>query len=657
MTDGRCPDEAGHLRALSSRSKTGSALAAGAVLAVILVALSAAPQAPAARHATRCRKGAVRVKVGKRAACVPTKAVLPPPGEAVPLVAGVQGALTFANLGFKAPSGRHVPSFRQKLGPSWTVAQKRLEKAMTTIVASASASARASASATASSAAPASRPPAAFLAVASAASGPDACTLAEVIGDRGIDAGQNPIKTNDSTTVDGAKVTLGLDGSGAHLGIDTTVAGNTYSMRYDSNEFDCLAYKLPPCPHGDGSLGAFGVKGKEGFSLKVTRAGKVLKSETYKKTITVETKGQVAEDAKLDYVDVKYGETTSVVLDGTRLTQYGNRAVRIDMRSGDYGPDESSSFGSVAAGGDIANVAGVEADAKGFASFVSQTVAAYRDRENAWQTPNRCARLKLSPTKDTLTLGPGQTGSFNAEGDAVADGSRAAKASWTLSGPQNGAFSPAASKDPGPTFSYEVSGSPSGDKLLVTVKATSSAGVAEETWSQNISAINTISGTFSGHEAETDGIAYEWSGEATFTRFDTEAGGAVFGLTSGQATVSVSSDGADGCTHAGTEVIPLAPQGLFTLLGTGKPVQYQIVAPWDNRYHGGGVTVTCGETSFDETDIPAAAAIQSGEVGLAANPTGLIKTSSDGVFFADSASESDAVLGSAGWTWSLKGAP
>ncbi len=426
-------------------------------------------------------------------------------------------------------------------------------------------------------------------------------------------------------------------------------------MRYDSGDISCLTYELPPCPEADGSLNAFGLKGKTGISLTVQRGGKVLKRESYQKTITVETRGQVAEDAQLDTVDVKYGETTNVVLDGTRLTQYGNRTTRIDMRSGRYDPGESVSFGNVSAGGESANVAGVEADAKDFAAFVSQAISTYRRRESAWQTPNTCAKLKFIPAPGTLTLNPGDQGGVSAEVDADSGGGRAAKASWTLSGRQNGTFSPSTSKDPQPTFSYQVSSNPSGATMSVVVKASSSAGVAQETWPQKLNVVDKIAGTFSGHEVDESDVVFDWSGVATFARREAAPGGVIFVLTSGQATITVSGASVDGCVHSGTEEIPLAPQGAFTLNGTSAPYQYQMIAPWTNTVHG-AVSLSCpGPNNFSETEIPEAAALQSGEVAFGANPTGLLKTSPDGVTFDGTATENDEVVGSASWNWSLKG--
>jgi hypothetical protein len=593
------------------------------------------------------------VKVGGKRACVARNLVLPPAGKTNPFVAQVQGALAFTELSFTTASGRRVKSFSQDLGQSWATAQDRLENALSAMIVRVQKTAR--------------TPTAAFsgafggaFATASASSGEGSCAQAALLSDYGTDAGQNAVKASNSASIDGVDVTMGIDSSGAHFGLDTTVKGTTYKMRYDSGEFSCLAYKLPPCPNADGSLDAYGLKGKVGFSLTVSKGGNVLKRESYSKTITVETRGQVAEDAKLDYVDVKYGETTSIERDGVHLTQYGNRSQRINMRTGGYEPGESVSFGSASGFGEFANVAGEEADAKDFAAFVSQTKSAYGKREEAWQTPNTCAKLKFNPDSGALTLAPGQQGTFSAEIDADTDGGKAAKASWTLSGQQNGTFSPTSSKDAQPSFSYEVSGSPAGDTLSVIVKATSSTGVAQETWSQKLSPINKISGSFSGHE-EDEGVIFDWSGTVVFTR--TEIGGsgagAIFALTEGGATVTVSGVDPAACTHSGTEGIQLVPQvGVFTLMGTSKPLQYQINAPWNSKVLSGSVAVDCPEVpAFTQTEIPPAPAIQSGDIGLGGNPFGLIKTSADGTTFADSVSADDPVFGPVSWTWSLKGSP
>lgn len=608
-----------------------------ALACVGFIGLAGAPRATAAGGGSHCKKGTVQVKVGGKKACVARKLVQPPPSKTHPFVTQVQGALAFTELSFKTPSGKRVKSFSQDLGKSWAIAQGKLENALSAMIAQAQKTAR--------------RPLGALL---DSSGGGGDCATTDLLNEYGIDAGQNVVKSNSTASIDGVDVTLGIDSSGAHFGLQATVQGNTYKMRYDSGELSCLAYKLPPCPNGDGSLNAYGMKGKVGFSLTVSRGGTVIKRESYGKTITVETRGQVAEDAKLDYVDVKYGEVTTIERDGIHLTHYGNRTQRINMRTGAYDPGESVSFGSASGFGEFANVAGEEADAKDFGAFVSQTKSAYRERENVWQTPNECAKLKFTPGSGSLSLVPGQQGSVSAEVDANADGARAAKASWTLSGEQNATFTPTTSKDAQPSFSYEVSGSPSGETVSVVAKATSSAGVAQETWSQKVAPINKIAGTFTGHEDE-EGVLLEWSGTVTFTRGESAPGGTVFNLTEGLGTVSVSGTDPAGCTHSGTEEIQLA-LGAFTLNGTSKPFVYQIIAPWNSKVQSGNVTVDCGKSGvFTQTEVPAAPAIQSGDFAPGGDPTALLKTSADGSTFADSVSAVDPVYGPVGWAWSLKG--
>jgi hypothetical protein len=424
-------------------------------------------------------------------------------------------------------------------------------------------------------------------------------------------------------------------------------------MNYDSADTTCLAYALPPCPQADGSLNAYGVKGRDGFSLTVTRAGKVLKSQSFTMTTTVETKGQVADDAKLDYVDVKYGETLNAVVDGVRLAQYGNRTVRINMRTGGYGPDESVSFGTVSADGVYANRVGEQANAKNFASFVKQTIETYRAREKAWQTPNNCAKITFNPISNTLTVSDGDKGSFGAQITANSDGQPPAKARWTLSAQQNGTFSPTTADGPQSSFDYTVAAQ-SGTILSTTVRATSTAGVAENTWWQNLKQINTVSGSFSGHEQDSTGEIFDWSGTATFKRQTgtPTPGAGVFVLVSGQATVTVSG-ALPGCGISGSGQLDLAPQGLFTLMPGHA---YQIAAPFVGTEQI-PATETCGSTSTSTTAAPGGNAIQSGDP-LTGGPSALVQHSPDGHTFSGTASTTGALTGdSSSWTWSFTGSP
>jgi hypothetical protein len=614
-----------------ARMLTLGALVAGLF---VVACLSASASAVGKAKPLKCPTGTVPARVGAKTTCLSLRLALPAPSNSHPFIAQVEGALGFTQLSFRAHSGKRVRSFAQQFGRSWTTTRARLLVALSGIIAREQQTAVRPAAVTASY-------------------GSFQCAVAKALNEAGIDFG-SAVKGNSSATIDGVGVTMSIDPSGSHIGFKTTSNGDTFTMNYDSADTTCLAYALPPCPQADGSLNAYGVKGRDGLSLMVTRAGKVLKSEAFTKTITVETRGQVADDAKLDYVDVKYGETSQIVLDGVHETQYGNRTVRIDMRTGAYGPGDSVSFGTAGADGSYANVAGEQASAKDFASFVKTTIKAYQSRQDAWQTPDKCAKITFNPVSNALTVSDGDKGSFSAQITANSDGQPAAKARWTLSAQQNGTFSPTTADGPQSSFDYAVAAQ-SGTKLSTTVHATSTAGVAEETWWQNLNQINTVSGSFSGHEQDSTGEIFDWSGTATFKRQTgtPTPGAGVFMLVSGRATVTVSGT-TPGCgPMSGSGQIDLAPQGLFTLMPGHT---YQIATPFVGTEQI-TATQTCASTTTSFPVAPGGNAIQSGDP-LTGGPSALVQQSPDGHTFAGTASTTGALTGdSSNWTWSFTGSP
>lgn len=591
-----------------------------------------------------CKAGTVKVKVGKKPACVKKRLVLPAPANTAPALARMQAAIAMTEIGFKTRSGKRAAPLTRRVGRSWIKARSRLLKAMSVSVAR--------------MAAPLQTP-------AASAAEADSCAVIDMITAGGsVNTDGTPTTSGGGTNVGGVGVSLGItSGGGMELGLRTTVKGDTYTMKYESNESDCAKHVVPPCPDADGDLNATGTKGKVGLSTTVTRDGRVISKRSYAKSISVETRGKVADDAKLDYVDVKYSETTTVVNDGLRYTSYGNRSTRINMRSGQYEPGESVSFGSAAEAGSLANTTGIEADARDFAAFVNKTMGNYRDREKAWQSANKCATLKLNPAKDTITVKPGTTGSFSGQVIAVNGGGVAAGARWTLSAEQNGTFTPASATDRQPSFSYTVSARPAGTKMTIVVHATSTAGVAEETWSQTIEGLRTITGTFTGHTTDL-GVVYDWTGTATFTRTDTGTDipgpGGVFQLTSGQATVTVSGSLiGSGCDQTGTSTIGLFPNSPWTVTGLEAPFSYQVVAPFKPDVPK-ATNTNCADPNQNGKDaglgsMPGAA-LQSGDIAGGANPQGLVKTTTDLLAYSGSAT-ADRFGESESWTWSMTGSP
>jgi hypothetical protein len=265
--------------------------------------------------------------------------------------------------------------------------------------------------------------------------------------------------------------------------------------------------------------------------------------------------------------------------------------------------------------------------------------------------------------KDTIKVKPGATGSFNAQVIAVNGGGVAAKARWTLSAEKNGTFSPTSTSDRTPAFSYTVDAHPTTQKLIITVHATSTAGVAEETWSQDIEGLQTITGTFTGHTTDL-GVVYDWTGTATFTKTDTGTDvpgpGGVFQLSSGQATVTVSgSQIGSGCDQTGTTTIGLFDKSPWTVTGLEKPFSYQVIAPFKPDPPN-ATNINCSDPNRNGSDaglgsMPGAA-LQSGDIAEGANLYGLVKTTDD-LYKYEGSATSNRAGESENWTWSMTGTP
>jgi hypothetical protein len=103
--------------------------------------------------------------------------------------------------------------------------------------------------------------------------------------------------------------------------------------------------------------------------------------------------------------------------------------------------------------------------------------------------PGICAKLTFDPASDTLApLAYGATGSVTGTVEANAGGT-AAKAKWTVTARANGTFAPPTAEGGSTRFGYVVTNAGSGVKLSGSFKVTSTAGVAEGTWTQKTAAL------------------------------------------------------------------------------------------------------------------------------------------------------------------------
>ena len=295
-----------------------------------------------------------------------------------------------------------------------------------------------------------------------------------------------------------------------------------------------LGFRGPACPTAQGVLDA-----KDGLRVSITTElldddGSV--DYYYTNVIFQDTKlhGEVGDDAKLKTLEVtdklQIGEYTGgSVFGGARIESVAKRHTVVDMKTGRYDPGRSNVQVSVALSGILrvfqsSALAGAtqrlqKAADEGFAATVKSAMDEYRERESAWQTPNRCAKVKFNPLSGSRTLGTSQRGSVQAETLSNNDNKRPPTATWTGSGIEGGALPTSASGNP-TSLAYAVGVGP---RLRGMYKAVSRAGVAEAEWKQPIRSfeINEIAGNFSGSFTRVYSIGtahVTWTGSGTFVR-------------------------------------------------------------------------------------------------------------------------------------------
>jgi hypothetical protein len=230
-----------------------------------------------------------------------------------------------------------------------------------------------------------------------------------------------------------------------------------------------------------------------------------------------------------------------------------------------------------------------------------------------------------------------------------------------LSNQVNGTFSPSRASGQQARFGYTVANqTPSGAKLMVTVRATSRAGVAEDTWQQPIEAsqINHIGGSFNG--SQTTSTPYgdsvlTFSGTVQFDRSSSSPSGSGAGggysLSSGSYTLTASGydPSSTGCQQSGSQQFTIPP-------GNGSFEVFNHTAPYTYKFQimqSGSLTVTrsnCppGFESFDGTTYQAVLARTIG--------TNDYQTSQDGTAYDGTETEAQ---GGNQFTenWSFQGTP
>jgi hypothetical protein len=449
---------------------------------------SAVSHDAAKRKAKKCKKGQVRVKVGKRVTCRALKQAFPKPRPGDPRKLFAQFVFKKDFSHFRNRRGKRPKSLPKLIRRTGRGAPKVLTRAMSLAL---------------------KRLDAIRSTSARAAAGSSGC------------GGSGPRSSDSFTTGGGggptATVGVNLGPDGASVGIE--VSGNNTSVKVDMDLGLCEPNEVeaPDCPTAVGKLDGK-IRYKFKVSIQVTQNGTNVWSQGAEVTRTTKLVGWNEVDAKLDRLDVDDVETSVFSLGGaasrfppisirTRL----ERNTQVDMHSGSYEPNLSNVEVTMTMEGlfgpdrdeaesDAERRARTDAMQQ-FRSVVDKAISGYRARETAWQTPGKCAELEFQPGSRSFTVKPNDSGSFTVKAKAKQDG-QISELDARLTTQSNAVFSPTRAGGQQARFSYTVNSGARGT-MGTTVRATSKAGVAEGPWEQRIepppppppSAYN---GTFSG---------------------------------------------------------------------------------------------------------------------------------------------------------------
>ena len=303
-----------------------------------------------------------------------------------------------------------------------------------------------------------------------------------------------------------------------------------------------ISLSLPECPTAEGKLDG---SGSTKFTLTVStlKDGAVEHSYRVELAYKIKLKGQVAVDAKLDWVDIEH--TFTVKRSSSResilwgpSTEQGRveRTTRVNMRTGSYDLgkanvlDVSFQYSGILsilvqdrlAQARIAAELAKQSDEE-FAQTVKAIIDEYQNREKAWQTPNKCATLEFDPASRSLRVRDGQTGTVKGTIKATRGGV-AKDGRWRRQAQRHVNVTPTQAPGAQPSFSYRVLDAERG--ISATFRATSPAGVAAGDWVQGGEDFPArFSGTFTGENRTAARNTY--SGTITFVRNASSPAGTV----------------------------------------------------------------------------------------------------------------------------------
>ena len=295
---------------------------------------------------------------------------------------------------------------------------------------------------------------------------------------------------SDNASFDGFKISMSKTGD---VKMDVTLKDGYAIAILIGATATCSSLDLPACPTADGALDGTD-QHKTALGMRITKNGELVQSYSSTARSRQTLKAKVAEDAKLDTLaleDVTSETMSFAIPEGSvslRLSVL--RTTTVDMRTGAPKPGTTKVRVGVSSSGMTEAQAVADANKasaayeKSFPDLIKEETENARRRESRWQVPGICAKLTFDPASDTLApLAEDAGGSVRGTVEANAGGT-AAKGKWTLTAQANGVLTPPSAEGGTATFTYLVTNAGTGVKLSASFKATSTAGVAEGTWTQ-----------------------------------------------------------------------------------------------------------------------------------------------------------------------------
>jgi hypothetical protein len=424
--------------------------------------------APAAKKAKKkCQRTQVRVTIGKRKrTCRPLKRFMPRPRAGDTRRIGVEGVL---KLDLGRVGGRRIPTLESVLGRRRAgVARRRLLKML----------------------------PKLLRRVDRRGAGAQATASAD--GCRADGPGFNE-STNGGS--------LGLSNGNGQMSAD---AGGGMRVQVTFPAGNCNLYDVPACPTAEGVVAGTAELPRD-IHVRIWDGDELVLNQSYRTVERAKLRGQVADDAKLDHLDIddevvyRFSYGGSSIGRHVLLNAEIARSTQVDMRTGRYVPREANVHvllrvnGRAPGAADELQAASDLAArfARDFAELVKTSIRIYRGNERDWnEHVNSCAKIEFSPGSGQRTLSRGERGTVKATVDAARGGSPP-RARWRINAPLNAAFAPLRATPNPFSASFTVASSPSGNQVRGSFRATSRAGVAEATWTQPIRSLpNRISGSW-----------------------------------------------------------------------------------------------------------------------------------------------------------------